>query len=121
MQNDTEYISKFLDYYLNSLDNNYSKVSTYEEKIVSVIKKFSKFDSLQFTDLVDRSYLYQYLILHENESPIKFLHRMAFRQSKHVRLRNGIKKRRFLDLFIMGVQKTQFLDRLKILHWGIRS
>lgn len=73
MQNDTEYISTFLNYYLNSLDDNFSKVTTYEEKIVSVLKKLLKFDSLKFTDLVERSYLYQYLILHENESPIKFI------------------------------------------------
>ena len=44
-----------------------------KRKLVSIIKKISDIKNLNFADFVDRSYMYQYLILHEDKLPIKFI------------------------------------------------
>ena len=73
MTDDTKYVSNFLNYYTNTIGENFSEASHYEEKIVSILKKISDIKNLNFVDFVDRSFLYQYLILHEDSSQIKFI------------------------------------------------
>ncbi len=73
MSEDTKYISNFLNHYVTKVGENISCASQYEEKIVSILKKISDIKKLNFVDFVDRSFLYQYLILHEDTSHIKFI------------------------------------------------
>ena len=73
MNDDTQYVSNFLNYYINKCGENLSKPCQYEDKIISTLKKISNIENLNFVDFVERSYLYQYLILHEDENHVKFL------------------------------------------------
>ena len=73
MQEDTDYISNFLNFYFNNTDTSFGDTELYEEKLISVLNKISNIESLKFSDFVERSYLYQYLILHENPNVVKFL------------------------------------------------
>ena len=41
--------------------------------VVDIKKNISNIENITFSDFVDRSYIYQYLILHQNSDPIKFL------------------------------------------------
>ncbi len=70
---DTSYLEKFLVYYSNKLERNMPKISKYEENIVSVLNFQNDIVNLTFEDFVQKSYLYQYLILHEDSKPIKYL------------------------------------------------
>ena len=73
LTDDTSYISNFLSHYTNMIGENFSEASQYEEKIVSILKKISDISKLNFVDFVDRSFLYQYLILHDDSARIKFI------------------------------------------------
>ena len=73
MSDDTKYVSNFLNFYVSTVGENFPEASLYEEKVVSILKKISDIKNLNFVDFVDRSYLYQYLILHEDNSSIKFI------------------------------------------------
>ena len=73
MNEDTQYVSNFLSYYINKCGENLSEPSQYEDKIISTLKKISNIENLNFVDFVERSYLYQYLILHEDNNTVKFL------------------------------------------------
>ena len=70
---DTNYINNFLNFYNKEIGNKIENVSNYEEKLTSLLKKVTPISKLNFADFVDRSYMYQYLILHENKLPIKFI------------------------------------------------
>lgn len=70
---DTTYINSFLNYYNKEVGNNVKEVSNYEEILISSLKKFTHIEKLNFADFVDKSYIYQYLILHDDTFPIKFL------------------------------------------------
>ena len=70
---DISYVSQFLDFYNNNIDTNIDGINLYEEKLIKILNKITKIENLKFSDFVDKSYLYQYLILHENTKDIKFL------------------------------------------------
>ena len=62
---DSKYILKFLQYYMN--DENHSiSISQYEMMIIDKLKKISNIQSLNFNDFLNFSFLYQYLLLQEN-------------------------------------------------------
>ncbi len=75
MKDDLSYIASFFEYYNNEIDTTIGDISLYEEKIINILNNLSNINlqNLNFSDFVERSYLYQYLILHENANPIKFL------------------------------------------------
>ncbi len=73
MIEDVSYISKFLDFYNTKTLTKSGEVTLYEKKLVDLLNKFSEIKILNFSDFVDRSYLYQYLILHENTNTVKFV------------------------------------------------
>ena len=73
MKEDTLYVSNFLNHYTNKCGESISKPYQYEEKIISTLKKISNIENLNFVDFVDRSYLYQYLILHDDNDHTKFI------------------------------------------------
>ena len=73
MKEDTLYVSNFLNHYTNKSGERISKPYQYEEKIISTLKKISNIENLNFVDFVDRSYLYQYLILHDDNDHTKFI------------------------------------------------
>ena len=73
MKEDTLYVSNFLNHYTNKSGERISKPYQYEEKIISTLKKISNIENLNFVDFVDRSYLYQYLILHDDNNHTKFI------------------------------------------------
>ena len=73
MQEDISYVSNFLDYYIKNTESSVGDINQYEKKLITILNKISNIESLKFSDFVDRSYLYQYLILHENKNEIKFL------------------------------------------------
>ena len=70
---DIYYISQFLNFYKNNVEINVDDISLYEEKLITILNKLTSLENLKFSDFVDKSYLYQYLILHENTKDIKFL------------------------------------------------
>lgn len=70
---DAKYLEKFFVYYTNKQDGSLKKVSKYEENIVSVLNPQKGIANITFEDFIKNSYLYQYLILHENSNPIKYL------------------------------------------------
>ena len=72
-QEDTSYVSNFLSYYNRNTETSLGDVNQYEEKVISILKNISNIERLTFSDFVERSYLYQYLILSENDNPVKFL------------------------------------------------
>ena len=72
-QEDTSYVSNFLSYYNKNTETSLGDVNQYEEKVISILKNISNIERLTFSDFVERSYLYQYLILSENDNPVKFL------------------------------------------------
>ncbi len=72
-QEDTAYISNFLNFYNQKLETNVSDIFQYEKKLITILNKFSAIENIYFSDFVEKSYVYQYLILHENTDPIKFL------------------------------------------------
>ena len=73
MQEDTAYISDFLNFYNTNIELTNGEICYYEEKLISTLKNISNIENITFSDFVDRSYIYQYLILHENTDPIIFL------------------------------------------------
>ncbi len=73
MQEDTAYISDFLNFYNRNTDLTSGEICHYEDKLISTLKNISNIENITFSDFVDRSYIYQYLILHQNSDPIKFL------------------------------------------------
>ena len=73
MQEDTAYISDFLNFYNRNIELTSGEICHYEEKLISTLKNISNIENITFSDFVDRSYIYQYLILHENTDPIIFL------------------------------------------------
>ena len=73
MIDDTKYVSNFLNYYVTTVGEDISEASQYEEKIISILNKISDIKNLNFVDFVDRSFLYQYLILHEDSSHTKLI------------------------------------------------
>ncbi len=72
-QEDTSYVSNFLSYYNRNIETSLGDINQYEEKVISILKNISNIERLTFSDFVERSYLYQYLILSENDNPVKFL------------------------------------------------
>ena len=70
---DTAYIAHFLDFYNKNIKNSLGTINQYEEKLISILSDISNIENLTFSDFVDRSYIYQYLILHENSNKVKFL------------------------------------------------
>ena len=72
MQEDTAYISDFLNFYNRNTDLTSGEICHYEDKLISTLKNISNIENITFSDFVDRSYIYQYLILHQNSDPIKF-------------------------------------------------
>ena len=73
LQEDISYISDFLNFYNKSIQTSFGDIYQYEEKLITILKKNTDIEKLTFSDFVERSYLYQYLILHENTNSIKFL------------------------------------------------
>ena len=73
MSEDTTYIANFLDFYNKNIKNSLGTTNQYEEKLISILSDISMIENLTFSDFVDRSYIYQYLILHENTNKVKFL------------------------------------------------
>ncbi len=73
MHEDTSYISDFLNYYNKNTETSVGDIFKYEEKLVTILNNISRVENLNFLDFVDRSYVYQYLILQENTYPLKFL------------------------------------------------
>ena len=73
MQDDTTYISNFLSFYKKNIETNISNIFQYEEKLITILNNISLIEKLNFSDFVEKSYVYQYLILHENADPIKLL------------------------------------------------
>ena len=66
MKEDTIYISNFLNFYNKNLETNFSDIFQYEEKLITILNNFSFIEKINFSDFVEKSYVYQYLILHEN-------------------------------------------------------
>ena len=73
MQEDISYISDFLNFYNKNIEPNSNDIFQYEEKLISIVNNISSIENLNFSDFVNSSYVYQYLILHENTEKIKFL------------------------------------------------
>ena len=73
MQEDTKYISNFLNFYNKNIEANFSNIYQYEEKLIKILNNISVIEKLNFSDFVEKSFVYQYLILHENADQIKFL------------------------------------------------
>ena len=71
MIEDIEYIADFLDFYNNNIENSVGDINQYEEKLISILSDISNLKNLTFSDFVGHSYLYQYLILHENKKKHK--------------------------------------------------
>ncbi len=73
MPEDTSYLSNFLNYYNEKTEVNVGDILKYEEKLIKILNDISTIKNLNFSDFVDRSYVYQFLILHDNTCPLKFL------------------------------------------------
>lgn len=72
LKEDTSYISNFLNSYLNKDEQN-ANISSYEELIINVLKEFEEPKNLSFNDLINFSYLYQYLILDNFDGSLKII------------------------------------------------
>ena len=65
LKSDTDYISNFLDYYLSKL-NEPLLVKDYPSAIIDELKKYENTQKLTLSDFLNFSYLYQFLILNNN-------------------------------------------------------
>ena len=84
LQEDTSYISNFLDFYNRKAETSVGDIEQYEDKLISILNNITKIENLKFSDFVEQSYFYQYLILYENTNPIKFIrNKLPFFSSKN--------------------------------------
>ena len=72
LKEDTVYISNFLNSYVNKDEQN-ANINSYEELIINVLKEFEEPKNLSFNDLINFSYLYQYLILDNFDGSLKII------------------------------------------------
>ena len=60
-KNDYDYISKFLNYILRQNNIKHSEPKNYHDYLLELVEEY-KIDNIDFKDLVDNSYLYQFLL-----------------------------------------------------------
>ena len=71
-EEDTTYLSNFLSFYFHK--GKYEQtIPTYEQDVLTQLSSFQDIKEINFSDFVNFSYLYQYLILKKDNSPNKFL------------------------------------------------
>ena len=78
MGDDLTYLSNFLNKYFSSKDN-INEFSDYEKIIVNKLNKTNNISKLNFNDFLNFSFLYQYLLLQENDqSDLYVLNQLPF-------------------------------------------
>ena len=65
LRSDTDYISNFLNYYLSSLNEPF-RITDYPTAIIDELKNYENTQKLTLNDFLNFSYLYQFLILNNN-------------------------------------------------------
>lgn len=72
IEEDTVYLNNFLQSYINKIEQ-VNLDTLYEHCVVKILKKIEQPQSLSFNDFVNFSYLYQYLIVDENNNSLKVI------------------------------------------------
>lgn len=71
-EEDTSYLANFLCFYFQK-SNKEQTIPTYEQDVLTQLSSFQDIKEINFSDFVNYSYLYQYLILKKDDSTNKFL------------------------------------------------
>jgi len=73
LDQDLDYISSFIEFYMSNKYQQNAKVLKYENLIVETVESLLKEKSISFNDSISYSYLYQWLILNNSKAPYIFI------------------------------------------------
>lgn len=73
LDQDLDYVSNFIKYFMNNKYHKDINIPKYENLLVNTIEDFLSEKSINFNDTVSYSYLYQWLILKNSNSPFLFI------------------------------------------------
>jgi len=73
LDQDLDYLSKFIKYYMSNKYQKDINIPKYENLLVDTIEDFLDEKNINFNDLVSYSYLYQWLMLKNSNSPFLFI------------------------------------------------
>tara|TARA_Y100001935_G_C17284162_1_gene499319 strand:+ start:175 stop:1131 length:957 start_codon:yes stop_codon:yes gene_type:complete len=96
---DLLYLNDFITYYFNKQQKTVNPIKTYQEEIAEVFKNSKNNKDISFDDLLDNSYLYQWLILQNSDQKYNFINnQMPFFSTKN---NFNFTKPTLTDCFIM--------------------
>lgn len=73
LDQDLDYISSFIDFYMSNKYQLETKIFKYENLVVGMIENLLEEKSISFNDTISYSYLYQWLMLKNSKSPYLFI------------------------------------------------